>query len=216
MSQITMSSSGVVPCADRRERRKRRTREALLGAALELFLSKGYEQTAVHEIADAADVSQRTFFRYFACKEDLVLSFIQDAASAFAEELATRPAGEDPFSAIRNAYISALRRAAHDTEEFSAYLSALMLIESTPGLLAGHMRYVHEHTEETVRVLARREGVDPEADPRPRVLAGVTATVMMLAIRDWRGSHCQSLDAMIATFSAYADAVLPALTGHWS
>jgi AcrR family transcriptional regulator len=69
-------------------------------AALELFAAKGYDHTAVHEITDAVDVSERTFFRYFASKEDLVLSFITDGATAFAEALAARPP-QEPLSSTR-------------------------------------------------------------------------------------------------------------------
>jgi transcriptional regulator GlxA family with amidase domain len=52
----------------RRDRKKRQTRDALIDAALELFEAKGYEHTAVHEITEAVDVAERTFFRYFASK----------------------------------------------------------------------------------------------------------------------------------------------------
>ena len=76
----------------RRERKKRQTRDALVHAALTQFNAKGYEHTAVREITDAVDVSERTFFRYFANKEDLVLSFIGDSTDAFIRELAARPA----------------------------------------------------------------------------------------------------------------------------
>src|SRR5579862_9660424 len=80
----------------RRERKKRQTRDALLHAALRLFDAKGYEHTAVREITDAVDVSERTFFRYFASKEDLALSFIRDSTDAFVRELAARPPAEPP------------------------------------------------------------------------------------------------------------------------
>ena len=76
----------------RRERKKQQTRDALVRAALRLFDAQGYDQTAVREITDAVDVSERTFFRYFASKEDLALSFARDATEALMRELA-RPAG---------------------------------------------------------------------------------------------------------------------------
>ena len=74
----------------RRERKKRQTRDALVHAALKLFDAKGYEHTAVREITDAVDVSERTFFRYFANKEDLAVSFVRDASDALIRELAAQ------------------------------------------------------------------------------------------------------------------------------
>ena len=75
----------------RRERKKRQTRDALIHAALKLFDAKGYEHTAVREITDAVDVSERTFFRYFANKEDLAVSFARDFSDGLVQELAARP-----------------------------------------------------------------------------------------------------------------------------
>src|SRR5246500_3585126 len=88
----------------RRERKKRQTREALIHTALELFDAKGYENTAVREITDAVDVSERTFFRYFASKEDLALSFVRDARGVMLEALSARPRDESPFTALTSAF----------------------------------------------------------------------------------------------------------------
>ena len=98
---------------DRRQRKKQLTKDALIEAALELFAAKGYDHTAVHEITDAVDVSERTFFRYFASKEDLVLSFVREGTIAFAdvEREPDRPVG-CPAVRIVMEFVRWLREAA--------------------------------------------------------------------------------------------------------
>jgi hypothetical protein len=92
----------------------------------------------------------------------------------------------------------------------------LQLIDSTPVLLAAYLRYVRDHDDEVVQVLARRTGVDPATDRRPQVLAGVIGLLAFLANRHWRAGDTLTLDAMAAAFDAYADALRPALAGNWS
>ena len=182
---------------------------------MELFAAQGYDRTAVHEITDAVDVSERTFFRYFASKEDLVLSFIRDGAAAFAAALAARPAGEEPLTAARHALQSSILDLHGSAGSLPAYLAAMRLIDSTPTLLAAYLRSVHDHDDEIIEVLARREGVDPVADRRP-VLAAVIGAMVFLANQDWQASDTGSPEDLAAAFDAYADAVVPALAGHWS
>ena len=89
----------------RRERKKLETREALQEAARRLFAEQGYDATTVKEIADAADVAERTFFRYFAAKEDLLLPDLVSRFQAFERAAAVRPTGEAPLVAVREAAI---------------------------------------------------------------------------------------------------------------
>src|SRR5690349_2841011 len=81
---------------------------------------------------------------------------------------------------------------------------------------AAYLRSVHDHDDEIIEVLARREGVDPVADRRPRVLAAVIGALVFLANKDWQASDTESPEDLAAAFDAYADAVLPALAGHWT
>ena len=223
-----MSYAGDVPDvstreAPRRERKKQQTRDALIHAALELFEAKGYEHTAVREITDAVDVSERTFFRYFASKEDLALSFVRDGADALLAALVARPPAEDPLTALRRAFRASLDKITGDRDKPS-YLSVLELIESTPTLMAAHVRYFHDHDEALVGALAAREGVDPDADPRPRVMIALFATLVSLAVRDWRAAGAgQSplalagrAEVMLAAFDMYTDQLGPGLFGHWT
>jgi AcrR family transcriptional regulator len=212
----------VVPAhaaeSQRRERKKRQTRDALLHAALRLFDAKGYEHTAVREITDAVDVSERTFFRYFANKEDLALSFIKDSTDAFVRELVTRPPGEPPFTALTSAFRASLRAFTADEQHAaeSSYLLVIKLIDTTPSLLAALLRYMHDRDDELVRVLAAREGVDPDTDRRPRVAVLAYGALVVAANREWRTSGDGGIESMLATFDAYAAQLKPALLEHWT
>jgi len=215
MQEVSVVSVAQPP---RRERKKRQTRDALVRAALELFEAKGYEHTAVREITDAVDVSERTFFRYFASKEDLALSFARDATNALLRALAARPGAEEPLIALRNAFRESLLELADDGphSEESKYLLVIRLIDSTPSLLAALLRYRHDHDDEIVRVLARREGVDPETDLRPRLVVMVFGGLIFLATRDWRARGGGTVASMPAAFDASAGQVGPARPEHWS
>jgi AcrR family transcriptional regulator len=76
-----------------RERKKHATREALVRAGLELFVERGYDETTLAEIADAAGVSTRTIFAYFPSKEDILFSDFPVMKEALAQALAERPEG---------------------------------------------------------------------------------------------------------------------------
>jgi AcrR family transcriptional regulator len=214
-----MHEVAMVPAeAPRRERKKRQTRDALVHAALTLFDAKGYEHTTVREITDAVDVSERTFFRYFASKEDLVLSFAREGTDALLRALAARPAAEEPLTALRNAFRGSLLDLTADEGNVAAeslYLQVIKLMVSTPGLLAAHLRYRNDQDEETVRLLAGREGVDPATDLRPRVAAAVFGGLVYAAYRKWQTEGSGSVEAMLAAYDACAAQLAPALAGHW-
>ncbi|XVQ11724.1 TetR/AcrR family transcriptional regulator [Spirillospora sp. CA-255316] len=91
-----------------RERKKRRTRDALASAALRLFAERGYEETTIADIAAAADVSPRTFFSYFPSKEDVVFAEVDDRLEEVADRMARRPLGEPPLATIRTAIVEVI------------------------------------------------------------------------------------------------------------
>jgi AcrR family transcriptional regulator len=219
VSVASMPSVASAPESPRRERKKRQTRDALVHAALRLFDAKGYEHTAVREITDAVDVSERTFFRYFASKEDLAVSFVRDFSDVLIKELAARPPGEEPLIALGNAFRVSLRAVTADDAhlgEESVYLLIIKLVESTPTLLAAHLRYLHDRDDEIIRLLADREGVDPVTDLRPRIAAVVFDGLVAAANKEWRAEGCGSVEEMLAAFDACLDQVGPALVGHWT
>jgi AcrR family transcriptional regulator len=93
-----------------RQRKQRETRERLKRAAMTLFLERGFEATTIDEIATAADMSRRSFFHYFASKEDVVAAWQEDAAAALVTEILARPADESMLTAAENAIATAIKR----------------------------------------------------------------------------------------------------------
>ncbi len=201
-----------------RERKKQRTRDALLRAAVELFTTRGYEGTTVDDIAEAVDVSQRTFFRYFAGKEDAAFAVQEMTEARFVDAVRARPPHEAPLDALRQAVLEgwdAIRETVETCVPVELYLRMYRTIESTPALLAAHLRR-SAATEETIaRLLAEREGVDVDADPRPRLAVAVFGGVIRVTERQWSTGDDFSLDAMRQLTASYLDQVASALTGKW-
>ncbi|MFI6853179.1 TetR family transcriptional regulator [Streptomyces sp. NPDC050416] len=201
-----------------RERKKRRTRDALLRAALELFATRGYEETTVDDIAAAVDVSQRTFFRYFAGKEETAFYVPRLAETQVVEAVRARPPGEAPLEALRRAVLESWDTINETIEEIvpvELHLRVYRVIESTPALLAAHLRRSAELEEELARIIAEREGLDVDTDPRPRIIVALFGGVVRVTERLWSAGDDLTLEGMRQLTTAYLDQVGPALAGNW-
>ncbi|MGW2513574.1 TetR/AcrR family transcriptional regulator [Streptomyces scopuliridis] len=201
-----------------RARKKRRTRDALLRVALELFTTQGYEQTTVDEITDAVEVSQRTFFRYFASKEEAAFAVVDMVENKFVDSLRARPAEETPFEAMRNAVESAwdsVSEALDAVVPVELYMRTYLLIESTPALIAVHLRRTAELEEGIAQLIADREGLDVNTDPRPRVAVASFTGVMRMTGKIWGRGRDASVEALQEVTRAYLDHLGPALAGNW-
>jgi AcrR family transcriptional regulator len=92
-----------------RERKKLRTRSTLVDVATELCVRQGYDNTTVDQIAAAADVSPRTFSRYFATKDAVIAAIIEDVTEFVAKELAAQPSDISEYEALFRAHLAAIR-----------------------------------------------------------------------------------------------------------
>ncbi|GAA2393827.1 TetR family transcriptional regulator [Streptomyces coeruleofuscus] len=201
-----------------RERKKQRTRDALLRAALELFATRGYEETTVDDIAAAVDVSQRTFFRYFAGKEETAFYVTRLAETQVVEAVRARPPGEAPLEALRRALLESWDTINETIEEIvpvDVHMRVYRVIESTPALLAAHLRRATELEEELARIIAEREGLDVDADPRPRIVVALFGGVIRVTERLWSAGDDLTLEGMRQLTATYLDQVGPALAGNW-
>jgi AcrR family transcriptional regulator len=153
-----------------RERKKQRTRAMLIDAAMDLCLRQGYENTTVDQIAAAADVSPRTFSRYFATKDAVFLTLIDDYLHEVGIELETVDSDVGPLEALRRAHVAVLTRiASHQVGRMTTERIILMLrvINASDTLRQATVEFRHDMTEV---VIAKRMGVN--VDDRRRRLAG--------------------------------------------
>ena len=150
-----------------RERKKVRTRAALQRHALQLFSENGYRDTTIEQIAEAAEVSPSTFFRYFATKEDTVLGDYFDArVVGFFREA---PARMSPVQAMKYAMEQLIE--SMSPEDLELELKRNQLIATVPELQRGMIEEMLRPMRLLAAALAERLGTDPE-DPFCRAYAG--------------------------------------------
>ena len=168
-----------------RERKKRVTRMALHETALRLVAERGLDSVSVDEIADRADVSPRTFFNYFACKDDAVLGLDPDSSARQVSAFLGRPADETPVEALRAVTHAQAEEMATDTELWPLRLT---VIDSTPALLARLAAVFGEGERVLAEAVAQRTGTRAGADAYPTLLAGVAGVAMRTALHRWLAS----------------------------
>lgn len=115
-----------------RDRKRARTRHALIDAATELFERQGYDETTVADIAAAAEIGTRTFFSYFASKEELLFPEADTRVQAVTDAIATRAPGEDPADVLLRALDTVAQRDGDLTSPLAAL--RLRLIRTIPAV----------------------------------------------------------------------------------
>jgi AcrR family transcriptional regulator len=175
-------TTAVAPSTGLRERKKLATRLALHEAALRLVAERGLDSVSVDEIADRADVSPRTFFNYFACKDDAVLGLDPEASDRQVSAFLARPADETPVQALRAVTRAHAEEMATDTELWPLRLK---VIDTTPALLARLAAVFGEGEKVLAAAIAERTGTRAGADAYPTLLAGVAGVAMRTALHRW-------------------------------
>lgn len=160
-----------------RERKKARTRAAIQRHALRLFQEQGFDQTTVNQIAEAAEISPSTFFRYFPTKEDVLL---YDALDPIAFPLLhEQPAELGPIQALRSTLRASFEQL--PPERLEQERLRVTIASSASPELRGRM---YEQLSSTLRTLAeqlaKRGGKDPD-EVAVRSLAGALVGVALAA-----------------------------------
>jgi AcrR family transcriptional regulator len=165
-----------------REKKKGKTRAALLEAANQLFRTKGFEATTIDDLCEAIDISRRTFFRYFPNKEALVFPNRDERLANFQNFLKHAPPEESPFDILRRA-----TRAfgAEYTANRQQLIDQQNLIQSSPTLISREQEIDRDWEQAMVTIFAERSLGAPGAELRARVLAGATIGVVRATMRHW-------------------------------
>ncbi|WP_410586670.1 TetR family transcriptional regulator [Amycolatopsis sp. lyj-23] len=174
-----------------RERKKQRTREALIDAARALFCTHGFEATTIEQIAEAVEVSTRTFFRYFASKEDVALALADEQITAVLEAFAAQPAGLPVLTALQAAATEVMRTYESDPR----FLDLQNLISVSPALTAARIERATARFDEVASLIGARMGVDPTVDPRPHLVASVALCAVQPAVAAWRAAGRQESES---------------------
>ena len=207
MADVTGNGLGL------RERKKLRTRATLIDAAVELCYRQGFERTTVEQIAAIADVSPRTFSRYFATKDAVVLAFIDDVIDNIAVELARQPADISDLEALYRAHVAAFnntKTAPANGLTAERLLASARIITSSPAL----MKIASEFRMDAVNAaLAERMGVAPD-DRRLQLVAAVWGAIIMTTLghvgpaTDWeRVTVDHIVSGLEATYAQFIDSV---------
>jgi AcrR family transcriptional regulator len=167
-----------------RERKKARTREALQEAAMDLFTRQGFDGTTVEEIADACEVSPRTFFRYFPTKEDVLFVDADARRERLLAVLADQPADAPTFAALE----AAMRALALDyRDDRAALVARSKVVEGSLQLQAYKAEHQHGWEAVVVDALERRtsEHREPVSREELQLLTAVATAAMRVSLDAW-------------------------------
>ncbi len=180
------------PPVSLRERKKLATRRLLRRAALQLVAERGLANVTVEDIAEAADVSPRTFFNYFPSKEAALFAGDPDRAAELREGIATAAPGKPALDALRTVLARDAERMAGDLRSLGGdpaeWLRRMKVARTDPHVRAAHAAQMAMLERAIAEGLAARLGADQETDPYPGILAAAAVSMVRACLSFWAGS----------------------------
>jgi AcrR family transcriptional regulator len=171
------------------ERTRERTRREIADAAGQLFIEKGYAATTVKDIAEAADVSSRTFFRYFPSKEDVVTALASSTMDTTLDLLSQHDKGDSLLSALKVVLHATLERVAEDPEPARKFQ---FLLRDTPELRGRWLEEQRRNRDRLAAALA--PWFTKRSNPMAAQLAaGAALLALDVAVLEW-ANHDSSAD----------------------
>jgi AcrR family transcriptional regulator len=199
------------PRAPLRERKKLATRRLLRQAALELVAERGFARVTVEDIAEAADVSPRTFFNYFPSKEAAISGSAATQGAQLRERIVHDSPGEPVLDVLREVMVSGARMVTEDLRELGGdpayWLGRMRVARADPQLRAAHAGQMTMIERTITEGLAERLGTDPDQDPYPGLLCAAATGVFRASMTFWASSGgAVALEQLVdLSFRALAD-----------
>ena len=165
----------------RRESRRRQTRLDLITAALRLVDQRGADRVTVDEISAAAQVSPRTFFNYFATKEDALVGDPLEGCTDLRQLLLDAPADATLLDAMLVALAPSVRQIQDDRAH---WLLRMRVIENNPQLFPLLIAAAAKAERQLAEAVAERAGL-PVDHPFPPLAAAVVNTAVRVAVTRW-------------------------------
>jgi AcrR family transcriptional regulator len=169
------------PVVGLRERKKQRTRATLIDAAVELCDRQGFDRTTVDQIAAIADVSPRTFSRYFATKDAIAMALVDEVVDRAAVELDRQPLDISHFEALLRSYVgmaNATKLAPAGELSTDRLMRIARIVVSSPTLRQSALEYRGSSID---TALAKRIGAGLD-DRKVKLMSAVWASVIMTAL----------------------------------
>jgi len=186
--------AAVSPRVGLRERKKERTRRTIRSEAMRLFREQGYAETTVEQIAEAADVSPSTFFRYFPSKEQVALT--DDLDPPMIEAISRQPAELSPLRAFVRGVVEVFESL--DPEDLAFEQQRMRLIYTVPELSSVIARETERNVRLVAGLVAQRVGRSPD-ELEVRAFAGALIGAMSTVFdpTDMAGLEVRTLERVV-------------------
>jgi AcrR family transcriptional regulator len=167
-----------------RERKKLRTREALIDTALRRFAAQGFDDTTLDDLCAEVEISKRTFFRYFATKEDVATAPMQDMWAVFVSGLGSRRCEGGTLVELLGQELLATVEGMPAEGWAERALLSRRLAAATPSMSAHSLQFCDRTTRAALAVLRERFDLDPR-DLRPRLALDLLVAAFHCALEEW-------------------------------
>ena len=172
-------------------RKRQLVRDAIYDSAIELFAKKGFDETTVEEVAEAAGISRRSFFRYFESKDDLLALNTVLCGEILVETVASCPANLDPLEVVRETVLAGLKF----TEAQQHTRQIILIAERSASASQAHQSRLVEVAEKLASAYAARMKGGKDY-LRPYLFAGISLLIISGATGSWfKGEHKNLLPA---------------------